>query len=205
MNSGNRWFAEPDRATTPVVPSPAEGPGAVAPVPAPNVGTPLYDEIAAAYTPTATTAPNVETAGPVSPPHTGSTDTTTPDLPLAAAVLGLYMQMKKIEAGDGSWGGGDTVAVVSQWFGDFGIDIDADEIVAARSLRIPSWLAFALTAPTSDDAGLVIHVRTDDTRPLDSAHPYLAALVQGLGGHTSAAVFDVAGDQIAHFVHPAAD
>lgn len=207
MNSGNRWFAEPDRATTP-----AEG--TVAPGPAPDVGTPLFDELAATYTTTtadaapeapSAAAPDVTTGGLVPEPRAGSTDTVASGLAPPAAVLDLFTRIKQIEAGDGSWSAGDTVNVLSLWFAEFGIDIDADEVAAARSLRVPAWLAHALTAPTSEEPGLVIHVRTDNTSPLDRAHPYLAALVQGLGGQTSAAVFDLAGDQIAHFVHPAAD
>lgn len=40
-----------------------------------------------------------------------------------AAVLDLHRRIKEIEEGDGTWNGGDTVDVLTQWFGDHGIPI----------------------------------------------------------------------------------
>lgn len=57
-----------------------------------------------------------------------------------------------------------------------------------------------LTAPTEHDPGLVIHLRTDHDRLLETTRTHLAALVRDLGEKTSATVFDAAGDQIAHLV-----
>ncbi|GAA1308996.1 hypothetical protein [Saccharothrix xinjiangensis] len=118
-------------------------------------------------------------------------------------MLGLFTRIKQVEADDGSWSAGDTVDVLSLWFAEFGIDVDADVVAAARSLRTPARLASTLTAPTADEPGLIVHVRTDNSRPVADAHPYLVALVRGLGGQSSAMVFDTTGDQIAHVVHPA--
>ncbi|WP_162470808.1 hypothetical protein [Saccharothrix deserti] len=80
------------------------------------------------------------------------------DPALLAAVLDLFTRMKESEAGDGGWSGGDTVDVMSRWFAEFGIDVDADEVAAARSLRIPAWLAHTLAVPLPAESGLVIHV-----------------------------------------------
>ena len=113
--------------------------------------------------------------------------------------------MKELEDGDGGWNGGDTVEALCEWFAEFGIDVDADEVAAAQALRVPAWLARALTAPSLDASSLVIHVRADHDQLLETTRAYLAALVWGLSEETSAAVFGVAGDQIAHIVHPAVD
>lgn len=40
------------------------------------------------------------------------------------AVLGLFVQLKDAEDTDGSWNGGDVVAIVSAWFARLGIDPD---------------------------------------------------------------------------------
>ncbi|GAA2678944.1 MULTISPECIES: hypothetical protein [Actinosynnema] len=207
MTSGNHWFTEPDRSTTPAVTA-AEDTSAPVPLAAPNVGTPLFDELAATYATTAAAAPATSAAtaavsseAPVPRPCTGSTDAAASSLAPAAAVLDLFTRIKRIEDGDGSWSGGDTVAVLSLWFAEFGIDVSTDATAAARSLRMPARFTSMLTAPTADEPGLIIHVRTDNSSPLDDAHSYLAALVQGLGEQTSAAVFDTAGDQIAHFAY----
>lgn len=44
------------------------------------------------------------------------------DLPAVRAVLALFAQLKDAEYGDGSWNGGDVVAIVSEWFARLGID-----------------------------------------------------------------------------------
>ncbi|WP_425564032.1 hypothetical protein [Saccharothrix xinjiangensis] len=89
-------------------------------------------------------------------------------------------------------------------YSDRGYDHDRYRRLArARDIPRSSPDAASSTAPAADEPGLIVHVRTDNSSPWDSADPYLAALVRGLGGQTSAAVFDTTGDQIAHFVHPA--
>lgn len=197
MNSDNTGFGEPEYSTSHAARSPEDA------APTPGSGTPLYDELEAAYTSTepAVTAPATETRDDGAP-----TDTTGADhLDQLAVVLDLFARMKELEDGDGGWNGGDTVDALSGWFAEFGIDVEADEVAAAQALRAPAWLARTLTASTLDESSLVIHVRTDHASPLDSVRAYLSALVWGLGEETSAAVFDAADDQIAHIVHPAAD
>ncbi|MGW4527802.1 hypothetical protein [Amycolatopsis sp. NPDC004378] len=166
-------------------------------------GTPIYDELAGTHSTEEDTAPPAaaadETAVPVPEPRPAG------DLVPPVTVLDLFGRMKDLEEGDGSWNGGDVVEALCEWFAEFGIDVDADEVAAAASLRLPAWLARTLTAPPPAESGLVIHVRTDRDRPLDATRAYLAALVWGLGEDTSASVFDLAGDQIAHIVHPAAE
>lgn len=46
------------------------------------------------------------------------------DQPAVRAVLALFVQLKNAEDGDGSWNGGDVVAIVSEWFARLGIDPD---------------------------------------------------------------------------------
>ncbi len=46
------------------------------------------------------------------------------DQPAVRAVLALFVQLKTVEGGDGSWNGGDVVAIVSEWFARLGIDPD---------------------------------------------------------------------------------
>ncbi|MDN5751592.1 MAG: hypothetical protein L0H64_24355, partial [Pseudonocardia sp.] len=46
------------------------------------------------------------------------------DLPAVRAVLALFVQLKAVEGRDGSWDGGDVVAIVSEWFAQLGIDPD---------------------------------------------------------------------------------
>lgn len=159
-------------------------------------GTPIYDELAGTYSTAADAEPP---AVPVPEPRPAG------DLVPPVTVLDLFGRMKDLEDGDGGWNGGDVVQELCAWFAEFGIDVDADEVAAAAALRLPAWLARMLTAPEPDESGLVIHVRTDHDRPLEPTRAYLAALVWGLGEDTSASVFDLAGDQIAHIVHPAAE
>lgn len=121
-----------------------------------------------------------------------------------AVVLDLFTRMKRLERDSGDWNGGDTVQVLGDWFSGFGIDVDGDEADAARSLRLPARLARALTAPALDEPSLIIHVRTDHPDPLGSTRVCLTALVRSLGD-TSASVFDLAGDQIAHIAQPPTD
>jgi hypothetical protein len=91
-------------------------------------------------------------------------------------VLDLFTRMKEIEGSDGGWNGADTIDVLGEWFTEFGVNVEADDVAAARSLRVPAWLASTLTAPTLDGPDLVIHMRTDSRSPLDHARCYLAAL-----------------------------
>lgn len=158
-------------------------------------GTPIYDELAGTYSTAAAAEPP---AAAPSPPPAG-------DLVPPVTVLDLFGRMKDLEESDGSWNGGDVVESLCAWFDEFGIDVNADEAAAAAALRLPARLARTLTAPAPEESGLVIHVRTDRDRPLEPARAYLAALVWELGEDTSASVFDLAGDQIAHVVHPAAE
>ncbi|WP_370973948.1 hypothetical protein [Amycolatopsis sp. cg9] len=169
-------------------------------VPARDPGTPIYDQLADAY---ATPAPPADAgaATTAAVPEPRGAD----DLATAAVVLALFGRLKRLERGDGSWEGGDTVQALDAWFAEFGINIDADEVTAAQALRVPAWLARALTTPSLDESSLVIHVRTGHHQPLEPTRAYLAALVWGLGEETSASVFDLAGDQIAHIVHPATE
>jgi len=46
------------------------------------------------------------------------------DQPGVAAILRLFVQLRAVEAGNGSWNGGDVVAIVSEWFSRLGIDPD---------------------------------------------------------------------------------
>jgi len=188
-SSDNLWRDDP---RAPTVPSALEATD-TAGQPESDSGTPLYDELAATHTASVPAAP-VATADPA---------LTMPDFTQFAVVLDLFRLMKQVEDSSGGRNGRDIVVVLSQWLNEFGINTD-DEGAAARSLRAPAWLASALTAPAPHEPSLIIHVRTDHRGPLEVARAHLAALVQGLGTGSSAAVFDVDGDQIAHIVHPAA-
>ncbi|MFI6029492.1 hypothetical protein [Amycolatopsis magusensis] len=171
------------------------------PAPRRDPGTPIYDQLAGNFA----TPAELTTAGAAAPEARVPEPRAAGDLVTATIVLELFGRMKDLEDSDGSWNGGDTVEALCEWFTQFGIDVDADQLAAARALRVPAWLARTLTAPSADESALVIHVRTDHDRPLETTRAYLSALVWGLGEETSAAVFDVAGDQIAHIVHPAAE
>ncbi|MHA6783986.1 hypothetical protein ACVGOW_23775 [Pseudonocardia saturnea] len=46
------------------------------------------------------------------------------DQPAVRAVLALFVHLKTVEGSDGSWNGGDVVAIVSEWFARLGIDPD---------------------------------------------------------------------------------
>lgn len=46
------------------------------------------------------------------------------DQPAVRAVLALFAQLKDVEGSDGSWNGGNVVAIVSEWFARLGIDPD---------------------------------------------------------------------------------
>ncbi|MBW0115710.1 hypothetical protein [Pseudonocardia abyssalis] len=46
------------------------------------------------------------------------------DQPGVRAVLALFVQLKSVEQNDGSWNGGNVVAIVSEWFARLGIDPD---------------------------------------------------------------------------------
>lgn len=164
-------------------------------------GTPIYDELARTHAAAAEDIPAAAATAeaPVPAPRAAG------DLAPPAAILDLFRRMKELEDCEGSWNGGDVVEALCEWFTEYGIDVDADEVAAAQALRLPAWLARTLTTTSLDESSLVIHVRTDHDRPLEATRAYLSALVWGLGKETSAAVFDVAGDQIANFVHPAAD
>jgi hypothetical protein len=48
-----------------------------------------------------------------------------PDNAEGTAILRLFSEIKSIEHGDGSWPGGDVVAIVQGWFAGLGIDVDA--------------------------------------------------------------------------------
>ncbi|GAA3238447.1 hypothetical protein GCM10017691_38610 [Pseudonocardia petroleophila] len=46
------------------------------------------------------------------------------DQPAVRAVPTLFVQLKDVEGGGGSWNGGDVVAIVSEWFARLGFDPD---------------------------------------------------------------------------------
>ena len=119
-----------------------------------------------------------------------------------AVVLQLFTRIKAIEHSDGRWSGAHVVELLTEWFGEFGIDAGDDEITAAQALRMPVPLARDLTAYSLDETSLVIHVRSQRVDPLDTVRPFLTALVRSLGNGSSASVFDVVGDQVAHIVDP---
>ncbi|WNV83125.1 hypothetical protein [Umezawaea sp. Da 62-37] len=157
-----------------------------------SAGTPLYDALAASLTD--------PTLGP--PAATDDPTGREPDFTQPAVVLDLFTRLKQIEHSDGSWSAGDTVDVLNQWFGEFGINTDDhDELSAAQALCMPAWLARMLTVPPPHETGLVIHLRTDHADPLDAVRGLLVALVRALGEGSSAAVFDTVGDHIAHLGH----
>ncbi|HET6285713.1 MAG TPA: hypothetical protein VFG15_03045 [Amycolatopsis sp.] len=168
------------------------------PNPAPpnrDPGTPIYDQVAR--------------ASPDSPPDPdGRAGTAVPDqragndLIPPVTVLDLFGRMKALEESDGGWPGSDVVDALNRWFSEFGVDVDADEAVAAKSLKVPAWLARLVTTPMVDEAALALYIRTEHPEPLERIRPYLASLIWELGSDTTVAVYDGYRDQIAHLVHP---
>lgn len=77
------------------------------------------------------------------------------DRPADAAILDLFSRIKTIEDADGSWNGGDVVAVLADWFeGVVGIDITADVDTVEHRLR------------TTPHPYTVIGLRDNDSREL---------------------------------------
>jgi hypothetical protein len=175
MTSNNPWFNPHDDAPHPAA-----------------AGTPLYDQLAAA-----------RPADLASTPHDGDAPAgdAAPMAIDAAAVLTLFARIKTIEESNGGWPA-DVVDVLTVWFDEFGIDVEADSAAAARALRVPAHLASALTAPYRRDGEFVVHLRTENSDAAVYVRSYLSELVSALGERTSAAVFDHTGDQISHFIHP---
>jgi|SRR6266568_1953323 len=184
MPSNNPWFNPSG--------GPPGRPNDDAPHPA-AAGTPLYDELAAAGPADLTSTPH-DRGAPAGDAAPAAID--------AAAVLTLFARIKTIEESDGGWPGADVVNVLTVWFDEFGIDVEADSAAAARSLRVPAHLASALTAPHRRDGEFVVHLRTENSDAAVYVRCYLSELVSVLGEQTSAAVFDHTGDQISHFIHP---
>ncbi|OXM47512.1 hypothetical protein [Amycolatopsis alba] len=160
-----------------------------------DLGTPIYDELAGVNA--SSTEDNLAPARAAEP--------LTADMSkrvVSAIVLDLFGRIAKIDSGDG-WNGGDLVNTFTAWLNEFGIHEDADEASAASALRVPAWLTRSLNAPRADAPTVVIHLRTDHPRPVARVRPYLADMVHELGEHSSVAVFDLAGDQVASIVHVA--
>src|SRR4051812_28359516 len=111
-------------------------------------GTPIYDQLADKLTTPAELTPASAAAVEATVPEPHATG----ELVAATVVLELFGRMKDIEDGDGGWNGGDTVDALCEWFAQFGINVDADQLAAAQALRVPAWLARTLTEPSSDES-----------------------------------------------------
>lgn len=161
--------------------------------PCEDLGTPIYDELAGIHA-------SQPKGCPASAARSGSVSSDLDGLAVSATVLDLFARLKWLDKGHG-WNGGDVVESLNIWFDEFGIDVDADETAAAQELRIPTWLARALKVPGPEKPTVVIHLRTDHERALDIVRLSVTRLTQELGEDTTAAVFDLAGDQIASIAH----
>ncbi|KFZ77131.1 hypothetical protein ED92_39340 [Amycolatopsis sp. MJM2582] len=161
--------------------------------PSEDLATPIYDELAGNH---ASQAEN----GQASAARSGSVSSDIDGLALSATVLDLFARLKRLDKGTG-WSGGDVMETLNLWFAEFGIDIDSDETTAAQALHAPTWLARALKVPGPEKPTVVIHLRTDHERALGIVRLSVTRLTQELGEDTTAAVFDLAGDQIASIAH----
>lgn len=155
--------------------------------------TPLCNELAAAL-PTDRFSTSDDPGEP--------TNRAAPDTSAAAAALTLFARIKSLEESDGGWPGADVVDELTAFFGEFGIDVEADLAAAARSLRMPAHLAAALTAPYLREGEVDIHLHTQNPDAGVFLRSFLSALVHALGEQSNAAVFDHTGDQISHLLHP---
>ncbi|WP_410585422.1 hypothetical protein [Amycolatopsis sp. lyj-108] len=161
-----------------------------------DLGTPIYDELTNIHASRAKRSP-----APAARPDSVSSDIG--ELAVSAAVLDLFGRLKRLDKGTG-WSGGDVMETLNFWFAEFGIDVDVDEATAAQGLRAPAWLARALKVPGPEKPTVVVHLRTDHERALDLVRLSVTRLTQELGEDTTAAVFGLAGDQIASIAHDSA-
>jgi hypothetical protein len=187
MSSGNHWSGDAS--------GPPSRPGG-----APDAGTPLYDTLAADLA-AASGVVAGDAAGGVDKLSAGSRITIDPDTVEGAAILWLFSLIKQVEEADEerSWPGGDVVDQLLFWFAALGVNVEDDPATVATDLRD----RFSTRLPTEHPPGteLQVRIRTPHPSARNYTRTYVSALVTALGPHSGAAVFDAAGDQIAHFAH----
>ncbi|MFE5567034.1 hypothetical protein ACFQ68_18760 [Amycolatopsis japonica] len=95
-----------------------------------DLDTPIYDELAG------TSVSQLEnTLAPITGPAAGAPNNN--ELAVSAAVLELFGRLKRLDKGCG-WSGSDSIETLNIWFGEFGINMDADEATAAETLHAPA-------------------------------------------------------------------
>ncbi|RAS59483.1 hypothetical protein C8D87_11495 [Lentzea atacamensis] len=202
MDSENTWYDDDPGstpATVPVTDSVAAADMAVPPCDHPEIG----EHVDKMATTTESATPSGPDNGPdlPVPGRRAESAASANEVVQLAAVLDLFGRMKLIEDEDGGWNGGDTVDALSEWFAEFGIDVDDDVIAAAQELSMPSWLASFINSQTLDTNSLIIHLSSDNTSCTDLTRTHLTTLVRALGEGTTTTVYDNPGEQILRVNH----
>lgn len=85
--------------------------------------------------------------------------------PAVGAVLSLFARVKEIEQSDGSWNGGDIVAILTGWFDELGIDPESS--VTELTGRVVTTSRAAGAAPPPGESGPARFAEVDLDRVAD--------------------------------------